>query len=149
MINQFIHSFIHALLLISSDKILVFCDSLYPLELFERIFHYPVLTGNSSDKERKRVLGEFRQNTGKNIVFLSKIGDTSIDLPEATVLIQVEGQEGSRRQEAQRLGRILRPKLGMEPGTQAFFYTLVSRDTKVGFGIQKGIKKWIEKGIKK
>ena len=64
------------------------------------------------------------------VVFLSKIGDTSIDLPEATVLIQVEGQEGSRRQEAQRLGRILRPKMGLSMGNQAFFYTLVSRDTK-------------------
>lgn len=77
------------------------------------------------------MLGEFRRDRSKNIVFLSKIGDTSIDLPEATVLIQVEGQEGSRRQEAQRLGRILRPKMGMGPDTQAFFYTLVSRDTKV------------------
>ena len=114
------------------DKILVFCDSIYPLTKFKEIFGYPVLDGSTAESQRKRVLAEFRQSTTQNIVFLSKIGDTSIDLPEATVLIQVQGQEGSRRQEAQRLGRILRPKMGLCAGTQAFFYTLVSRDTKVG-----------------
>lgn len=113
------------------DKILVFCDSIYPLTKFKEIFGYPVLDGSTAESQRKRVLAEFRQSTTQNIVFLSKIGDTSIDLPEATVLIQVQGQEGSRRQEAQRLGRILRPKMGLCAGTQAFFYTLVSRDTKV------------------
>ena len=113
------------------DKILVFCDSIYPLTKFGQIFGYPVLDGSTAESQRKRVLAEFRQNTERNVVFLSKIGDTSIDLPEATVLIQVQGQEGSRRQEAQRLGRILRPKMGLCAGTQAFFYTLVSRDTKV------------------
>ena len=94
-----------------------------------------MLDGSTAESQRKRVLAEFRQSTTQNIVFLSKIGDTSIDLPEATVLIQVQGQEGSRRQEAQRLGRILRPKMGLCAGTQAFFYTLVSRDTKVGEGM--------------
>lgn len=115
----------------NSDKILVFCDSIYPLERFKEIFREEVLTGSSSEAHRKDVLTRFRQTNSCNVVFLSKIGDTSIDLPEATVLIQVQGQEGSRRQEAQRLGRILRPKMGLSAGTQAFFYTLVSRDTKV------------------
>ena len=114
---------------------MVFCDSIYPLTIFKEIFGYPVLDGSTAESQRKRVLAEFRQSTTQNIVFLSKIGDTSIDLPEATVLIQVQGQEGSRRQEAQRLGRILRPKMGLCAGTQAFFYTLVSRDTKVGEGM--------------
>ena len=109
----------------------MFCDSIYPRTKFGQIFGYPVLDGSTAESQRKRVLAEFRQNTERNVVFLSKIGDTSIDLPEATVLIQVQGQEGSRRQEAQRLGRILRPKMGLCAGTQAFFYTLVSRDTKV------------------
>ena len=113
------------------DKILVFCDSIYPLRVFADLFGYPVLTGSTSDSKRKHDLSDFRQRSDRNVVFLSKIGDTSIDLPEATVLIQVEGQEGSRRQEAQRLGRILRPKIGMGSDAQAFFYTLVSRDTKV------------------
>ena len=113
------------------DKILVFCDSIFALEELEKVFKKPILQGKTSSKTRKDVLTKFRQTRDCNIVFLSKIGDTSIDLPEATVLIQIQGQEGSRRQEAQRLGRILRPKIAMPAGTQAFFYTLISRDTKV------------------
>ena len=68
-----------------------------------------------------------------NTLFISKVGDTSIDLPEANVIIQVSSQGASRRQEAQRLGRILRPKKGQRAGDggfNAFFYTLVSRDTR-------------------
>jgi len=60
---------------------------------------------------------------------LSKIGDTSLDLPEATCLIQISSHYGSRRQEAQRLGRILRAKRRNDEGFNAFFYSLVSKDT--------------------
>jgi DNA excision repair protein ERCC-3 len=59
---------------------------------------------------------------------LSKIGDTSLDLPEATCLIQISSHYGSRRQEAQRLGRILRAKRRNDEGFNAFFYSLVSKD---------------------
>lgn len=63
-------------------------------------------------------------------IFVSKIADTSFDLPEANVLIQVSSHGGSRRQEAQRLGRILRPKKGaLAEEYNAFFYSLVSQDT--------------------
>ena len=58
---------------------------------------------------------------------LSKVGNLGIDLPDANVLVQVSGTFGSRQEEAQRLGRILRPKAG---GEQAHFYTLVTRDTR-------------------
>jgi DNA excision repair protein ERCC-3 len=58
------------------------------------------------------------------------VGDTSIDLPEATCLIQISSHFGSRRQEAQRLGRILRAKKRHEQGFNAYFYTLVSQDTQ-------------------
>ena len=75
----------------------MFCDSIYPLTKFKEIFGYPVLDGSTAESQRKRVLAEFRQSTTQNIVFLSKIGDTSIDLPEATVLIQVKVREGRRR----------------------------------------------------
>ena len=64
-----------------------------------------------------------------NTIFLSKIGDTSLDLPEATCLIQISSHYGSRRQEAQRLGRILRAKRRNDEGFNAFFYSLVSKDT--------------------
>ncbi len=63
-------------------------------------------------------------------IFVSKVADNSFDLPEATVLIQISMHGGSRRQEAQRLGRILRAKRGMDAEAyNAFFYSLVSQDT--------------------
>lgn len=58
------------------------------------------------------------------------MGDTSIDLPEANVIIQIASHFGARRQEAQRLGRILRPKARVGDSFNAFFYTLISRDTQ-------------------
>jgi ERCC3/RAD25/XPB C-terminal helicase len=80
-----------------------------------------------------------------NTVFLSKVGDNSIDIPEANVLIQISSHAGSRRQEAQRLGRILRAKKA-KPGSvaaddyNAFFYTLVSKDTQVWAGEHRFFK---------
>ncbi len=61
------------------------------------------------------------------------MGDTSIDLPEASVIIQIASHFGARRQEAQRLGRILRPKARSGDAFNAFFYTLISRDTQEMF----------------
>ena len=69
---------------------------------------------------------EFRRGEIRRMV-LSKVGNFAIDLPDANVMIQVSGTFGSRQEEAQRLGRILRPKDGAEP---ARFYTLVTRDTR-------------------
>jgi DNA excision repair protein ERCC-3 len=75
-------------------------------------------------------LQNFQYNPKLNTIFVSKIADTSFDLPEANVLIQVSSHGGSRRQEAQRLGRILRPKKGaLAEEYNAFFYSLVSQDT--------------------
>ena len=88
------------------------------------------------EKERQAILGIFRSTKTVSTICLSKVGDTSIDLPEANVVIQVSSHFGSRRQEAQRLGRILRPKSYTQTnGTNrssfnAFFYTLVSTDTQ-------------------
>ncbi|KAL4402277.1 DNA repair helicase Rad25 [Malassezia pachydermatis] len=76
-----------------------------------------------------RILQNFQHNPIVNTIFLSKVGDTSIDLPEATCLIQISSHFGSRRQEAQRLGRILRAKRRNDEGFNAFFYSLVSKDT--------------------
>jgi DNA excision repair protein ERCC-3 len=77
-----------------------------------------------------RILQNFQYNPAVSTIFLSKVGDTSIDLPEATCLIQISSHYGSRRQEAQRLGRILRAKRRNDEGFNAFFYSLVSRDTQ-------------------
>jgi DNA excision repair protein ERCC-3 len=77
-----------------------------------------------------QVLQKFQSDSNLNTIFLSKVGDTSIDLPEATCLIQISSHYGSRRQEAQRLGRILRAKKRFDQAFNAYFYSLVSKDTE-------------------
>jgi DNA excision repair protein ERCC-3 len=85
----------------------------------------PSLTGATPVDERERLFQAFRTGELKVLV-VSKVANFSVDLPEATVAIQVSGSFGSRQEEAQRLGRLLRPK---ESGLSANFYTLVARDT--------------------
>jgi DNA excision repair protein ERCC-3 len=85
----------------------------------------PEITGETPIDERERLFDEFR--TGKiNALVVSKVANFSIDLPEASVAIQISGSYGSRQEEAQRLGRLLRPKAD---GRSASFYTLIARDT--------------------
>lgn len=112
------------------DKIIVFSDDVYALEFYARKLMKPYLYGGTSNAERQEILQRFRDSDTCNTIFLSKIGDTSLDLPEATCLIQISAQYGSRRQEAQRLGRILRAKRRNDEGFNAFFYSLVSKDTQ-------------------
>lgn len=112
------------------DKIIVFSDDVYALEFYARKLMKPYLYGGTSNAERQEILQRFRDSSECNTIFLSKIGDTSLDLPEATCLIQISAQYGSRRQEAQRLGRILRAKRRNDEGFNAFFYSLVSKDTQ-------------------
>jgi DNA excision repair protein ERCC-3 len=111
------------------DKIIVFSDNVYALEKYAKRLKKPYIYGDTPQREREMVLQNFQQNESVRTVFLSKIGDTSLDLPEATCLIQVSSHYGSRRQEAQRLGRILRAKRRNDEGFNAFFYSLVSKDT--------------------
>ncbi|TVY93452.1 General transcription and DNA repair factor IIH helicase subunit [Lachnellula willkommii] len=115
------------------DKIIVFSDSVYALEAYAKKLMKPYLYGGTGNAERQEILEYFRNSPHCSTLFLSKIGDTSLDLPEATCLIQISAQYGSRRQEAQRLGRILRAKRRNEEGFNAFFYTLVSKDTSEMF----------------
>lgn len=90
----------------------------------------PYIYGPTAQAERLQILQNFQHNPRLNTIFVSKVADTSFDLPEANVLIQISSQGGSRRQEAQRLGRILRPKKGsIAEEYNAFFYSLVSQDT--------------------
>ena len=111
------------------DKIIVFSDNVYALEAYAKKLMKPFLFGGTGNAERQMILEYFRNSPQCSTLFLSKIGDTSLDLPEATCLIQISAQYGSRRQEAQRLGRILRAKRRNEDGFNAFFYSLVSKDT--------------------
>jgi DNA excision repair protein ERCC-3 len=85
----------------------------------------PLITGQTPIDERERLFQAFREGTEKTLV-VSKVANFSIDLPEASVAIQISGSFGSRQEEAQRLGRLLRPKAD---GRAASFYTLIARDT--------------------
>ncbi len=85
----------------------------------------PLITGKTPNREREKLFAQFRQGD-ISLLVVSKVANFSIDLPEASVGVQVSGSFGSRQEEAQRLGRILRPK---GDGRQAWFYALVSRDT--------------------
>ncbi|KAI8379595.1 P-loop containing nucleoside triphosphate hydrolase protein [Radiomyces spectabilis] len=112
------------------DKIIVFSDNVHALVEYAKKLGKPYIYGGTGQQERMRILQNFQYNPAVNTIFLSKVGDTSIDLPEATCLIQISSHYGSRRQEAQRLGRILRAKRRNDEGFNAFFYSLVSRDTQ-------------------
>src|SRR5207302_3302632 len=85
----------------------------------------PLITGKTATAEREKLYAGFRDGSIRLLV-VSKVANFAIDLPEANVAIQISGTFGSRQEEAQRLGRILRPKAD---GGQASFYTLVSRET--------------------
>ncbi|CCH44773.1 DNA excision repair protein [Wickerhamomyces ciferrii] len=112
------------------DKIIVFADNVYALQEYALKLGKPFIYGSTPQQERMNILQNFQYNDQVNTIFLSKVGDTSIDLPEATCLIQISSHYGSRRQEAQRLGRILRAKRRNDEGFNAFFYSLVSKDTQ-------------------
>jgi DNA excision repair protein ERCC-3 len=84
-----------------------------------------LITGETPVDERERLFGEFRDGR-ITVLVVSKVANFSIDLPEASVAIQISGSYGSRQEEAQRLGRLLRPKVD---GRTASFYTLIARDT--------------------
>jgi DNA excision repair protein ERCC-3 len=89
----------------------------------------PVIKGETSVKERQRLFDAFRSGEERTLV-VSKVANFSIDLPDAEVAIQVSGSFGSRQEEAQRLGRLLRPGSATEGDAKvARFYTVVSRDT--------------------
>jgi DNA excision repair protein ERCC-3 len=95
------------------------------VEGFARELGLPLLSGATDQRQRDAVYEQFRRGEFRALV-VSKIANFSVDLPDAAVAIQVSGMFGSRQEEAQRLGRILRPKPGEN---QAHFYSLVSRDT--------------------
>ncbi|KAF8963420.1 DNA repair helicase rad25 [Flammula alnicola] len=128
------------------DKIIVFSDNVFALEAYARRLGKLYIHGGVGQVERMLVLSKFQHDPRVNTIFLSKVGDTSIDLPEATCLIQISSHFGSRRQEAQRLGRILRAKRRNDEGFNAFFYSLVSKDTQEMFYSTKRQQFLIDQG---
>lgn len=107
------------------EHVLVIGQFLDQLDSVATFLDAPLITGKTPTKERERLYDAFR--TGEiRVLVVSKVANFSIDLPDASVAIQISGTFGSRQEEAQRLGRILRPKAD---GRTAYFYSIVSRDT--------------------
>ncbi|MBA2319554.1 MAG: DEAD/DEAH box helicase [Deltaproteobacteria bacterium] len=109
----------------ADEPILVLGTYLEQLHFFGRRFGFPVISGETPAKERERLYRAFRDGEIR-VLGLSKVGNFAVDLPQAAVAIQLSGTFGSRQEEAQRLGRVLRPKAN---GNQAVFYTLVTADS--------------------
>jgi DNA excision repair protein ERCC-3 len=107
-------------------QVLIIGQYLHQLRLMKKRFDIPLITGQTPNTEREDLYARFRRGEIHQLI-LSKVGNFAIDLPDANVLIQVSGTFGSRQEEAQRLGRILRPKAN---GEVAHFFTLVTRDTR-------------------
>ncbi|GHV32372.1 DEAD/DEAH box helicase [Spirochaetia bacterium] len=105
------------------DYILVIGQYITQLEGLARLLKAPLITGKTPNAEREKIYGAFKRGEFRVIV-VSKVANFAIDLPDASMAVQVSGSFGSRQEEAQRLGRILRPK-----GRNSYFYTLVSRYT--------------------
>ncbi|WP_281652487.1 DNA repair helicase XPB [Microbacterium aurum] len=109
----------------AGEQILVIGQYLDQIDVLAEALDAPKITGSTPVDEREELYGAFREGRIPVLV-VSKVANFSIDLPEASVAIQVSGSFGSRQEEAQRLGRLLRPKTS---GHTASFYTLIARDT--------------------
>ncbi len=108
------------------DQVLIMGQYLSQLHEFAAQFSVPVITGATPNDRRDELYAKFR--TGEiRVLILSRVGNFAVDLPDANVAIQISGSFGSRQEEAQRLGRILRPK---KPGEQAVFYSIVTRESR-------------------
>ena len=108
------------------DRVLIIGQYIDQLEALAEDLQIPLITGKTPNKERERLYAAFRDGSQKNLM-VSKVGNFAIDLPDANILIQISGTFGSRQEEAQRLGRILRPK---SDGGTAHFYSIVTQDSK-------------------
>jgi len=109
-----------------NDQVLIIGQYLDQLKQLADTLQAPLLTGRVSTSQREKLYEQFRRGEIKRLV-VSKVANFAIDLPDANVAIQVSGTFGSRQEEAQRLGRILRPK---SDGGLAYFYSIVTRDTR-------------------
>jgi len=110
------------------DQILVIGQYLSQLNSLAKLLNAPLITGKTPNAEREKIYASFKRGEVKLIV-VSRVANFAIDLPDASMAVQVSGSFGSRQEEAQRLGRILRPKSHGDEYRHALFFTLVSRHT--------------------
>lgn len=109
----------------TDDQVLIIGQYLDQLDAIQELTGAPIITGRTPQADRDVLYKKFRSGEVPVLV-VSKVANFAVDLPDANVAIQVSGTFGSRQEEAQRLGRILRPK---EDGNEAHFYSVVTRDT--------------------
>ena len=109
-----------------TDRVLIIGQYLEQLDLLSEVLKVPLITGSTPNTEREVLYKEFRDGKIPTLM-VSKVGNFAVDIPDANVLIQISGTFGSRQEEAQRLGRVLRPKSN---GALAHFYTIITKDTK-------------------
>jgi DNA excision repair protein ERCC-3 len=109
-----------------SDRVLIIGQYLDQLQTLSEMLKIPLITGATPNSEREVLYKEFRDGRIETLM-VSKVGNFAVDIPDANVLIQISGTFGSRQEEAQRLGRVLRPKSN---GSLAHFYTIITKDTK-------------------
>ncbi|GAC1402709.1 MAG: helicase-associated domain-containing protein [Chloroflexota bacterium] len=110
----------------ATDQVLVIGQYLEQLETVARLLDAPLITGKTPTRRREQLYNDFRAGMVTRLV-VSKVANFAIDLPDASVAIQISGSFGSRQEEAQRLGRILRPK---RDGALAHFYSVVTKETR-------------------
>lgn len=110
----------------AGERVLIIGQYIDQLDALALCLQAPLITGKTPNKDRERLYKMFREGEIP-LLLVSKVGNFAIDLPDATVAIQVSGTFGSRQEEAQRLGRILRPK---QNGSAAWFYSVVTRESK-------------------
>ena len=116
VVNQLVEKY-------KEDKILIIGQYLEQLDEIAKMLKVPIITGKTPTAERDKIYGDFR-NGNIRVLVVSKVANFAIDLPDASLAIQVSGTFGSRQEEAQRLGRILRPK-----ERTSRFFTLITRNT--------------------
>ena len=128
------------------DKIIIFSESVFALQLYAKAYGAIVLTGDTPQRERDHFIHAFRTSEDVNKMFLSRVGDVALDVPDANVIIQISSHFGSRLQEAQRMGRILRKGTRSGAAGQSFFYSLISQDTMEMYFANKRRRYLVDQG---
>lgn len=125
-----------------NDRLLIIGQYINQLKMVSQAFKIPLITGQTPNPEREKLFKQFRDGEINHLV-VSKVANFAVDLPEASIAIQISGSFGSRQEEAQRLGRILRPK---DDKKTAHFYSIITKDSSEGEFAQKRQRFLTEQG---
>lgn len=128
------------------SKIIIYSNDLLTFDYYAKELKCLYIYGTTPNKERNAILSKFEDDlSGYDVLLMSQVGDTSLNIPNVKVIIQVSSHFGSRRQEAQRLGRVLRPKKDISE-FNAYFYTIISKNTEEMYFSNKRHQYLIDQG---